>query len=70
MAYLEGLLYRPEGSHPTEETQAGVPKYAGHAWNFEEWKFRVLNKKKAIETNFIWAKNVFIHFNQEEGYVS
>ena len=49
MAYLEGLLYRPEGSSTTEETQAGVPKYAGHAWNLEEWKFRVMNKKKAIE---------------------
>ena len=50
MAYLEGLLYRPEGQSTTEETRAGAPRYAGQAWNLEEWKFRVLQKKKAIET--------------------
>eukprot|EP00972_Heterocapsa_arctica_P028709 4223399-Heterocapsa_arctica.AAC.1 len=50
MAYLEGLSYHPQGSSINlTETRAGVPQYSGTAYDFQEWKFRILTKKLAIE---------------------
>eukprot|EP00972_Heterocapsa_arctica_P027565 4053474-Heterocapsa_arctica.AAC.1 len=31
------------------DTRAGVPQYSGTAYDFQEWKFRILTKTSAIE---------------------
>ena len=48
MAYLDGLLFRTSNGKEVAETRSGVPMYGGAAHGFEEWKFRVSTKHKAV----------------------
>ena len=47
---LEGLLFQPSGTETTHQTRAGIPIYRGGALGFEEWKFKILGRAKAIKS--------------------
>ena len=48
MACLEGLTY---GSQETlGETRSGVPLYEGTAFGVDEWRFKVANRRREIES--------------------
>ena len=48
---LDGLLFNPSGTETTNQTRAGIPIYRGGAFGFEEWKFKILGRVKAIKAN-------------------
>ena len=47
---LDGLLFNPSGTETTNQTRAGIPIYRGGALGFEEWKFKILGRAKAIRS--------------------
>ena len=47
---LDGLLFNPSGTETTNQTRAGIPIYRGGAFGFEEWKFKILGRAKAIRS--------------------
>ena len=45
---LEGLVHDPDNQKGLPETRGGVPIYHGAASGFEEWKFKVTSKFRAL----------------------
>jgi hypothetical protein len=46
---LEGLLFDPTGEERPLETKGGFPIYVGTAHGFEEWKFKIETRLKALD---------------------
>ena len=47
---LDGLLFNPSGTETTNQTRPGIPIYRGGAFGFQEWKFKILGRAKAIKS--------------------
>ena len=47
MTFLGGLTWRAQEA--LGETRAGMPIYSGSAHGLTEWKFKVLNRRRAPE---------------------
>ena len=46
---LDGLLFQPPGTDFSQQTRAGIPIYRGGAQGFEEWRFKIQGRVRAIE---------------------
>ena len=49
---LEGLTFQSSGQPHLSETRAGIPKYKGGPYGFEEWKFKVTGKVKNLKSAY------------------